>query len=326
MRLLTTFLLAMLVAGCGDATETTAPERPGADFPVTIEHKFGTTEVPDAPKRVVAVGFNDQDFALALGVRPVGVRQFQGGIDITERPWAQDELAGAEPQIVGAEELELEKIAALRPDVILGVYSGLTKSEYSTLSKIAPTIAQSDDYVDFGMPWQEQAETISHALGRDEPGTKVVGAVEQQFAQARRQHPEFDGSSFALASASAGKVFVYGSQDLRSRFFTSLGFRVPAEIADLTGDSFYAPVGEESLELLDQDVLVVYGTPADVEALPLLRRAAVAREGRIVYLDAAGDFANALGFSSPLSLPFALEQGVPRLAAAVDGDPATPTG
>ena len=31
------------------------------------------------------------------------------------------------------------------------------------------------------------------------------------------------------------------------------------------------------------------------------------------------------GFSSPLSLPFVLEALVPRLAAAVDGDPTTPT-
>ena len=325
MRLLSTLFLVVLVAGCGGETETASPQSSGPGFPVTIEHKFGTTEIADAPKRVVAVGFNDQDFALALGVKPVGVRQFQGGIDITRRPWAQDELGGAKPQIVGAEELELEKIAALRPDLILGVYSGLNKSEYATLSKIAPTVAQSSDYVDFGMPWEAQAETTSRALGRDEPGEKVVGSVEQQFEDARKRHPELDGSSFVLAAASGGKAYVYGSQDLRSRFFTSLGLRVPAAVDKLAGDSFYAPVGEESMELLDQDVLVLYGTPDDVETLPLLRRADVVREGRVVYLDAKGDFANAIGFSSPLSLPFALEHGVPRLVAALDGDPATKT-
>jgi iron complex transport system substrate-binding protein len=70
---------------------------------------------------------------------------------------------------------------------------------------------------------------------------------------------------------------------------------------------------------------VVYGTPEDVASLPLLRRLDVVREGRVVYLDATADLANALGFSSPLSLPFALEHGVPRLAAALDGDPATKT-
>ena len=122
MRLLITAVLILLVAGCGDDT------RPAATS-IAIQHKFGTTQVPAAPKRVVAVGFNDQDFALAVGVKPVGARQFQGGIDITDRPWAQEALGGTKPELIGAEELEFEKIAALRPDVILAVYSGITEDD-----------------------------------------------------------------------------------------------------------------------------------------------------------------------------------------------------
>ena len=34
-------------------------------------------------------------------------------------------------------------------------------------------------------------------------------------------------------------------------------------------------------------------------------------------------FAGALGFSCPLSLPFLLDEAVPKLAAALDGDPDT---
>jgi iron complex transport system substrate-binding protein len=296
-------VLALLVAGCGDDDAEPSADT-GAGFPVSIEHKFGTTVAEQPPKRVVTVGFNDQDFALALGVTPVGVRQFQGGIDITERPWAQDELGGAEPQIVGAEELEFEKIAALRPDVILAVYSGLTKRDYGTLSKIAPTVAQTEEYPDYGVPWEEQ-------------GAEVIDDVESQIAGVRREHPEFEGSSFVLASASAGSIYVYGPQDLRSRFFTSLGFETPAQIEELAGDSFYAQLSEEQLRLLDQDVVVVYGTEKDFAGFPLFQRLDAVREGRVIYMDVDGDFANALGFSSPLSIPFALEQAAPQLAAAV---------
>jgi iron complex transport system substrate-binding protein len=64
-------------------------------------------------------------------------------------------------------------------------------------------------------------------------------------------------------------------------------------------------------------VIVVYGTEQDFEGLPLFRRLGAVREGRVIYMDADGDFANALGFSSPLSIPFALEQAVPKLAAAI---------
>jgi iron complex transport system substrate-binding protein len=309
-------VLALLLAACGeDAPEPAADT--GKGFPVTIEHKFGSTTVEQQPQRVVTVGFNDQDFALALGVTPVGVRQFQGGIDITKRPWAQDELGGAEPQIIGAEELEFEKIAALRPDLILAVYSGLTKRDYGTLSKIAPTVAQSDEYPDYGVPWEEQAQVSSRALGREEQGTEVIDDVESQIAGVRREHPEFEGSSFVLASASAGTVYAFGPQDLRTRFFTSLGFETPSRIEQLAGDSFFAEISEEQLELLDQDVIVVYGSEKDFAAFPLFQRLDAVRDGRVIYMDVDGDFANALGFSSPLSIPFALDQAVPQLAAAV---------
>jgi iron complex transport system substrate-binding protein len=47
------------------------------------------------------------------------------------------------------------------------------------------------------------------------------------------------------------------------------------------------------------------------------------REDRVIYLDLEDQLAGALGYSSPLSLPFAIEEAVPRLAAAIDGDPKT---
>jgi iron complex transport system substrate-binding protein len=310
-------LATLLVGGCGDSDKPAATASDEAGFPVTIEHKFGTTVVEQPPERVVAAGFNDQDFALALGVTPVGARQFQGGIDITRRPWAQDELTGAQPQLIGAEELEFEKIAALRPDLILAVYSGLAERDYRTLSKIAPTVAQSGEYPDYGQPWREQTEVTARALGRPEEGPKVVETVEAEIARARREHPELEGRSFALISASAGRIYAFGPQDLRSRFFTELGLETPGAIAELAGESFFAEVSEEQVRLLDQDVVVVYGTPNDLERFPLFRRLDAFRDGRVIYLDVDGDLANALGFSSPLSLPFALERAVPQLADAL---------
>ena len=47
---------------------------------------------------------------------------------------------------------ELEAIAAAKPDLIIGLQSGMTKDQYTTLSKIAPTIAWQK--VSWGDPWR----------------------------------------------------------------------------------------------------------------------------------------------------------------------------
>ena len=132
-------LLATALAACGGAPAPAAPVAPSAAptsagtaaFPVTIEHAFGSTTIPAAPRRVVTIGFNEADFALALGVAPVGVRDFIGEYAEESRPWAQEALGGATPEVVGGNELELEKIAALQPDVILGVYSFIDRATTS---------------------------------------------------------------------------------------------------------------------------------------------------------------------------------------------------
>lgn len=221
----------------------------------------------------------------------------------------------------GAEELNLERIAALRPDLILGVYSGMTKEEYGLLSKIAPTVAQGAEHVDFGVPWPEQAAATGRALGRSAQAERVVADVQAGLDRTKARE-DFAGRTLVLASG--GKEFsAFASADLRTRLFTALGFATPKAIDALAGKQFYASISPERLDLLDADVLVIYGKQAELERQPAFAALDAVKEGRVVYLDESGDLANALGFSSPLSIPYAVERFLPQLRAAADGDPAT---
>jgi hypothetical protein len=66
--------------------------------------------------------------------------------------------------------------------LILALYEGLDQSEYDTLSKIAPTVAQSAQYDAFGAPWQDMTLTAGRALGRQQQAQELVIAVEQELA------------------------------------------------------------------------------------------------------------------------------------------------
>src|SRR3954467_497614 len=142
-----TFLAAMLcglLLGCGSDEDTTSapaatPSKaePGA-FPVTIEHKYGSPTTSAERERVVVVGLREQDALLALGVVPVATTEWYGKHPGAIFPWAKAALGNAKvPTVLSSTDgIQIEKVAAQRPDLILGIYSGMTEKEYNALSRI----------------------------------------------------------------------------------------------------------------------------------------------------------------------------------------------
>jgi iron complex transport system substrate-binding protein len=322
-------LLALVLGACAtdsgpSESATDNASEAGEAFPVTIDHRYGSTSVPSAPRRVVSVGFTDHDYLLALGVTPVAVRDWFGDQPLAIWPWAQDALGDAKPEMLSSGDLNYEVIAGLRPDLIVGIYSGLTEEEYGKLSQIAPTVAQTKDDPDFGAPWQEQTRMIGRAVGREDKAVTLVDKVEARFESVKDQFPQFEGKTAAIGySFEAGSFGSYGSSDPRSRTMAALGFEIPEEIDRMAGDAFFTEISAEQLNLLDADVLLwVLTVPAEVvTGSPVYQQLDVAKEGRDVFLDDV--LAGAFSFSSPLSLPYLLDRLAPQLAAAVDGDPAT---
>ncbi|GIK55052.1 MAG: hypothetical protein BroJett015_07150 [Chloroflexota bacterium] len=307
------------------ATDTAVAE--SATFPLTIEHKFGSTTIPAPPERVVVIGYNDQDAVVALGVTPLAVRYWFGDTEDAIFPWADDDLVGENPAVLNMPfgELNYELILSFNPDLIIGVYSGITAEEYELLTQIAPTLAQTADYNDYGMPWQEATALIGAALGKTAVAAEVIAGVEASFAQARAAHPEFEGKSFVVAAGrgSSGNYAIFSTQDARTRYFTNLGFAPPTDLDELTGDSFYAELSQERVDLLDRD-LIIFTQASYLEngadsilSDPLLAQLNAMKEGRYVILTEELD--GAFSFSSVLSLPYVTEQLAPQLAAALGG-------
>ena len=297
-----------------------------AAFPITIEHHYGTTEIKQPPARVVTVGLTDHDAFLALGVVPVGTTEWFGEHPSAIWPWATDKLGDAKPELVGdAETINFERIAALKPDVITALYSGVTQEQYDLLAQIAPTVAQPADKVDYGIAWDELTRTVGRIAGQEQQADELIAGVEDRFAQVRAEHPEFENASAIVATPYEG-IWVYGDEDPRGRFLTSLGFKLPAELDSVTGAEFGGNLSLERADLLDVDV-IVWLDPDDAEGPlggPLYANMDVHTQGREVMLDSFDStLGGATSFVSVLSLPYLLDGLIPQLAAAVDGDPAT---
>jgi iron complex transport system substrate-binding protein len=314
------------VAACSSSedssADTTAPAGGAEDgaFPVTIEHKFGTTEIPEMPQRVVSLGYTEQDAILLFDVDPVAVRYAFGPEDDVYFPWA-DELAGdSQPEILPRETVNAEQIATLRPDLIMAITAGLTEEEYDTLSELAPVVVQPAEFEDFGTPWQEQTLLTGKVFGQEARARDIVDEVQAQFDDVAAQHPELEGVEFALSGpAYEGQYPFHSSHDTRSRFFIDLGMVVPEELDEIAGDEFYGGLSRERADLLDRDVLLFQsGSPAEragLEEDPVLSALPVVEEGRSMFIE--GSDYDALQFMSALSLPYLLEQLVPKLSELV---------
>jgi iron complex transport system substrate-binding protein len=302
-----------------------APITGASAFPVTIEHKFGSITIDSEPERVVSIGFADQDWLLALGVRPIAIRDWYGGQPHATWPWAQDELGDAEPAVLGSAELNFEEIAALQPDLIVGVSSGITDADYAKLSQIAPTLAQPGDYIDYGTPWDVATELIGNAVGKPTEAAALVEHVKGLYETARAEHPEFGSATAAVGFYYNDSPGAYASQDSRSRIISDLGFTIPAEFDELAGGSFFFSVSNEDISTLDTDVLIwIVGSDAEIDKvrdIPLRSSLRAYEEGREVLTDEL--LSGAFSFGSPLSIEYVLEKLVPELALAVDGDRST---
>ncbi|OZF34679.1 ABC transporter substrate-binding protein [Rhodococcus sp. 14-2496-1d] len=308
-----------LAAGCSSDADTDASGGPGsaAGFPVTIEHRFGETVIDAEPTRVVTIGFNEQDFALALGVKPVATR---GNLsyDYRQRPWALAALGGTEIPEVGSTDLNLEQIAAQAPDLILGPYSFIDQGQYDILSGMAPTIADIGGYDDVpAATWQQEFAVVGEALGKSQEAQDRTAELEQKFADTEAANPQFTGKSLSLAFVmDDGSYLLLGKDDIRALFFTDLGFEIPDASETISA---------ENLDRLDTDVLVIAGQSREqLQANPLLAALDVVRQDRTAYIGSfSTDLPSALGYSSPLSLDYAIDGFTPMLAAATDDDPAT---
>jgi len=337
---LSVLAVAPVLAACGSDSDPGAKAGSGSSspaasggpeegaFPVTIKHKYGETTIEKAPERVVCIGLTDQDTLMALGIVPVGVTYWFGDEKLQGvYPWAQEYLGDAElPTVLkDTNGVELEKVAALAPDLIIGQYAGLTEQDYKKLDAMGvPVVAQSGDHTDYGTPWDQAALTLGTAIGRPKAAQELIDSVKKRISDEAAAHPEFQGQTAAVITPWEG-LFIYGPEDPRSRMLQDLGFDLHHVITDADDSEFGISLSaERTSDLDDIGVAVWIDYEADKQTQKLFEATTAYDEGRWFDVsEADGNYYVAHSFVTPLSIPYLLDRYVPQLAAAADGDPKT---
>lgn len=331
-------LLAATGCAAGSGSSTTedngvsgSQAEAGASFPVEITHTYGTTEVPSAPSRVVTISWVNADIVLALGVVPVGMdADSWGGNDNKSTDWKDaklEELGApigsdkAPKQFDTENGIAFDAIAALGPDLIVGAYSGMTQEEYDKLSKIAPVIGPGKP--DYQTPWEESTTMIATALGKAEAGKKLIDDV---IAQVRAAGVEANPDLATVTgiagdlTSDQGTISIYAKGDNRSRFLELLGVPVAEFVSENSeAEDFYFEWSAERAAEVESDLFFTWapsGTTAeDIAKHNLYGQLPAAKKGGLVLLT---DEMTTLSLSaaSPLSLPWALDQVVPKFVEA----------
>ena len=293
-------------------------------FPVSIAHAYGETIIAAKPQHIVTWGWATQDAVIALGEVPVGIPHFSYGGDANGTlGWTRDAVAAmgaAFPAILPASaEPPVEAIAALQPDLILAVYSGLTEDQYKLLSGIAPVVAFPETPWDTS--WQQTISMTGKAMGKPSEAEALVAELEQFIIDETAKYPELSGARFAAIAEWNGQINVYGTLDSRVRFLVDAGLVSAPSVSDLAaGQDLYFMLSPENLDQLEADVLVSYFETPETDAAffanPVIALAPQVQRGAVARVVGA-ELINSVSPPSALSLKWGYPKYIKLIAEAV---------
>lgn len=285
---------------------------------IVLDHAFGQTILDKKPERVATIAWGNHDVALALGIVPVGFSKANYGVS-TEKgvlPWTEEkikELNGKANLFDDLDGLNFEAISNSKPDVILAGYSGITKEDYDTLSKIAPVAAYKSK--PWQTLWRDMIKIDSKALGMEKEGDELIKNTEARISKELEKHPEIKGKKVlftTINAADTSKFWIFTSKDPRANYLTDLGLVFPESLKEFESEDSFAKeiYAEEANKINDADVIITYGDDKTIETLqkdPLLGKINAIKNGAVAVIPDNTPLA-ASCTPTPLSINYNIEE------------------
>ncbi|TXS04563.1 iron-siderophore ABC transporter substrate-binding protein [Streptomyces sp. col6] len=262
----------------GDAAAKTAAlgtdAKPG-QWPRTVKHAMGSTEIKEQPKRVVVLDVGELDNVVSLGVKPVGLAPTEGS---PELPSYLKKDAGTPKNIGTINSLNLEAIAALKPDLILGSQLRAANS-YDELSQIAPTVFS----IRPGFTWKENYLLNAAALDRTAQAEANLAAYKKKAKALGDELGAHKPTVSMVRYLPDGLIRLYANDSFIGTILKDVGIPRPEnqDIADLA-----AEVSAENIDQADADYIFtgVYGDAkatdkSKAQANPLWKNLKAVKDG-----------------------------------------------
>lgn len=309
--------LALALAAILALSGCSAPaEESSSGGVVQVNTPQGPVTINGTPTRIVTLGSQWIDTALAFGVTPVAYLDQNEILTKKASPWVGDKLAGS--TALGTENLVAE-IAKARPDVILaeGFMATSQPETFAKIRELAPTIpGVTGKQVD---PWADLVTLFGTITGKTDEATAIIDRVNGAIDQVKTDLPGLAGKTYSLAYMySSDQIQVMADpSDGAGALFGQLGMKVaPALAAQFAknGQPRF-PISTENVPLLEADYLVVTtGNEAMAEQLrklPGYSSLTAVRDGSVSDLTVTE--IGGLNQPTPLSIPYLLEQIRPQL-------------
>ncbi|MFG2029569.1 ABC transporter substrate-binding protein [Streptomyces sp. NPDC048825] len=245
------------------------------EFPRTIKHARGETELKAEPKRVVVLDVGELDNVVSLGVKPVGYAPTEGSVAI---PSYLKKDAGSPKDVGTINSLNLEAIANLKPDLILGSELRAAKL-YPQLSQIAPTVFS----IRPGFTWKKNYLLNAAALDKTAEAKAKLDAYEKK-AKALGDELGADKPTVTMLRYMPGMIRLYAKASFIGTLLDDVGIPRPEnqQINDLAVE-----ISPEKIDEADADWVFtgVYGDAkktdrASAEDNPLWKKLGAVENGQ----------------------------------------------
>ena len=170
----------------------------------SIDTAYGKVSVPLNPARVVCVDTYTVSALLDVGYTPVGVGD--GGADFM-LPEYRDAYAAIKKIASTDEQVDIEAITALHPDLILGVNYSYISDLRTKLAAIAPTAIFTWDS---SGDWENMAASATAAVGRVSTEADLVSHYRKRAGEIKATYAEILASArIDLVTAGGGQAYVW---------------------------------------------------------------------------------------------------------------------